>query len=658
MIRTIVCVAAFICSAMFLTAQDIRMADIPEGSFIMGSRGYGAVEEADEAPAHIVHVSAFRMSVTEITNAQYEEFDPSHRKLRGKGGFSVGDDEAVVYVSYHDAAAFCKWLSEKTGRNYRLPTEAEWEYACRAGTLTPFSTGTNKLPEEQRKAQKIGQIPKQVSLKTAEFSPNAWGLYDMHGNVEEWCLDWYAPYSPEVQYDPVVRSGEYKVTRGGSHNTAIEFLRSANRSAMIPSDKSHIVGFRIVEDISGTHSSEEVSAIPEESKVYSSISQNVHEWHTVSEPLFCEPIPYITEPEDKTVHFYGHNHCPAVTWCPNGDLLAIWFSADDESGREMTILSSRFSQADRKWSKPVDFMRIPDRNLTGSSLLYDGDSTIWHLNGVGAAGGWADLAVMLRKSHDNGQTWSAPEMVSPVHKEGNQVIAGLFITKEGWLIQPCDAAHGHTGGSVVHVSKDNGKTWQSPDISEMPEFEENGNGSRIAGIHAGVVQTKDGNLMAYGRNNNIAGAGSNVPMMPCSISEDGGMTWTYAPTSFNPIDSGQRLVLRRLNEGPLMLISFTNHPKDDAAGMEFKDENGNSYVGHGMFVALSFDDGLTWPVKKLLSAESDAIYDGRGWTGLFRMDRQHAEPMGYLAATQTPDNVIHLLSSGLHYRFNLAWIMK
>ena len=109
------------------------MTEIPAGYFWMGSRGWG--HDYDEAPVHKVRISeCFRMSITEITNAQYEEFRPEHKALRGKNGFSTGDDEAVVNVSFHDAMEYCRWLSEKTGSSYRLPTEAEWEYACRAGT--------------------------------------------------------------------------------------------------------------------------------------------------------------------------------------------------------------------------------------------------------------------------------------------------------------------------------------------------------------------------------------------------------------------------------------------------------------------------------------------------------------------------------------------
>ena len=133
--------------------------EVPAGSFRMGSEIVELSVEAarsvgdewrqfdrDEGPVHTVNIDQpFRMGVTEVTNAQYECFDPSHRALRGRDGFSTGDDEAVVFVSWEDAAGYCRWLSEKTGQAWRLPTEAEWEYACRAGTTTALNSGKNLL---------------------------------------------------------------------------------------------------------------------------------------------------------------------------------------------------------------------------------------------------------------------------------------------------------------------------------------------------------------------------------------------------------------------------------------------------------------------------------------------------------------------------------
>ncbi|MHC4240086.1 MAG: formylglycine-generating enzyme family protein [Planctomycetota bacterium] len=195
----------------------------------------------DEEPAHKVKITRpFYMGAFEVTNKQYEMFDPSHRGLRGKNGFSWADDEAVIFVSWNDARAFCEWLSKKEGRTYRLPTEAEWEYACRAGTTTHFWTG-DSLPEAFHKNVRRTSFnePKDIVPLTVGKTPaNPWGLYDMHGNVEEWCNDWYGPYAGGEQTDPVgMAEGDFKVARGGSHGTNLYYLRSANRMGTLPENR-------------------------------------------------------------------------------------------------------------------------------------------------------------------------------------------------------------------------------------------------------------------------------------------------------------------------------------------------------------------------------------------------------------------------------------
>ena len=190
------------------------MVYIPQGTFMMGSDGAGFNQ--DEAPQHKVTISkGFRMSATEITNLQYEQFRPSHKELRGKGGFSSGDDEAVVFVSWYDACSYCKWLSEKTGKRYRLPTEAEWEYACRAGTVTEYNTG-DSLPPSALKHQKTERNLVPVSLEVAQGEPNAFGLYDMHGNVEEWC---HIPAKPPRTLP--VRKTDYTGSPGAEATTLL-----------------------------------------------------------------------------------------------------------------------------------------------------------------------------------------------------------------------------------------------------------------------------------------------------------------------------------------------------------------------------------------------------------------------------------------------------
>lgn len=510
----------------------IPMVEIPAGSFYMGGTGEG--EEYDEAPVHHVTISKpFKMGITEVTNAQYEQFRPEHKLLRGVYGFSKEDNEAVVMVSYEDAVAFCNWLSRKEGKSYRLPTEAEWEYACRAGTYFKFYMD-DKLPKIYQKNQVVAPTLQAVSLQVAQTPPNPWGLYDMCGNVEEWCLDWYGPYIPCEQTDPVgYADGNYRVTRGGSHNTPIEYLRSGNRMAMIPQDKFVHTGFRVVQaDAPAT------SPIPLIPHAYeATVSQQPCDWEKqkTDTPFFDAYKVYVRPPlVGSGVPFYSHNHQPALTWCDNGDLLAIWFSTNQEKGREMVVLSSRLRKGSHEWEPARLFYKVPDRNMTGSALLNDGKGTLYHLNGVEALGGWRNLIMTLRTSRDNGATWSKPRIIAPQHTLRHQVIAGTSITKEGWLVQACDAGSGGQDGTAMYLSKDKGQTWiDAWDGAPLPHFKEGGKGTTIAGIHAGIVQLSDGRFMAMGRNNSIPDAYGH-PRMPISISDDEGKTWTYHASEFPP----------------------------------------------------------------------------------------------------------------------------
>lgn len=658
--RTLILIALASGSCLFKAyAQDpfIPTVEIPAGSFYMGGTGEG--EDFDEAPVHKVTISRpFRMGQTEVTNAQFEAFRPEHRAYRGKNGLSSGDDEAVTFVSYHDAVAFCEWLSQKEGKTYRLPTEAEWEYACRAGTYYDFYTGDG-LPENYRKHQQTTRDYAAVSLRVGQTPPNAFGLYDMHGNVEEWCLDWYGPYSAEEQTDPAgYATGFYRVTRGGSHNTPDKYLRSANRMAMIPEDKHALTGFRVVQ---AEYPSQPTLIDETPHRHANAVRQQAFTWSkNDTTPFFTAPVPYVITPAcGSSEPFFRHNHQPAITWCDNGDLLAAWFSADEENGRGMVVLASRLRAGSDQWEEASLFFKVPDRNMTGLALFNDGEGRLYHLNGVEAAGDWQNLAMALRVSTDNGATWSAPRLIAPEHTKRHQIIAGTIRTREGWLIQACDAGPGSHDGAAIHISKDGGATWHDPwDGAPLPDFHEGGSGSTIAGIHAGVVQLADGSLMALARGNSIEDEQGRL-RMPMSLSKDGGKTWEYHASEFPPIDGGQRLVFTRLKEGPLLLISFTDHPlrtPENERGMLFPDRAGNNYRGYGLYAALSFDEGKTWPVRKLLTDGETRFLNGGAWTRFFLMDQTHAEPRGYMAATQTPDGMIHLVSSRLYYRFNLAWL--
>jgi len=658
----------------FVNSMGLKLVRIEPGSFMMGSPTGG---DFDERPAHKVTITRpFFLGATEVTNAQYEQFDPQHKSLRGKLGFSREDDEAVVFVSWHDAVRFCQWLSQKEGKTYRLPTEAEWEYACRTqrvpGTTTPYHTGET-LPQEFQKNARVSWYPSNpgeqsevVPLRVGQTPANSWGLCDMHGNVEEWCHDWYGPYAEGDQADPVGRAdGDFRVTRGGSHSTTLEYLRSANRLGALPEDRSWLIGFRVAlgempqtkplpvpppplcrQGVSAGAKGDSPIFAPRKSGQSPGPELGQSPGPDPAKPYFKGPRTYVkVPPGSEGPMFSRHNHDPALVQCPNGDLLAIWYSCRSEAGRELCILASRLRYGADEWDPASPFWDAPDRNDHAPALWADGKGTIYHFNGLSAAATWGNCAVILRVSTDSGTTWSKARLIMPEHGVRHQPVESVFQTREGHIILPCDAVPGGGGGTAVIIGRDGGKTWSDPGEGKpQPHFEAGATGAWIAGIHAGVTQLKDGRLLAFGRGDSIDGR------MPQSTSNDLGETWTYSPSPFPPIGGGQRLVLIRLNEGPIFFASF-------AKRITITDASGAERPVSGLFAALSNDEGQTWQIKRLITDDGAAReVDGGGNTGKFTMSHESAEPAGYMSICQTPDGVIHLISSKQHYAFNLAWL--
>lgn len=629
----------------FRNSVGMKLVRIEPGGFTMGREKGG---DWDERPTHKVTIARpFHIGATEVTNSQYERFDPSHREQRGRRGISKGDNEAVVFVSWAEAVKFCEWLSNSEGELYRLPTEAEWEYACRAGTKTPFHTGQT-LPTAYHKNQEQTWEPMPAKLHVGRTPANAWGLHDMHGNVEEWCHDWYGSYTESEQTDPVGRAeGDFKVTRGGSYDTEVEYLRSANRMGTLPEDKHWLLGFRVV---MGELPNTKPLHKPAQPLWASDVNQSRHDWSNgpdPSKPYFRGPREYVKIPANSDGPMFSkHNHCPGITACPNGDLLAVWYSTRTEQGRELAIVASRLRRGDDEWEPAAPFWDVPDRNDHASALWWDGRKTIYHFNGLSSDATWGKLALIVRTSTDNGVTWSKARLINAKHGLRNMPIAGVFQTRDGCIVLPCDAATGGDGGTAVHLSRDNGKTWIDPGAGRPnPKFSAGQTGAWIAGIHAGVAEIAGGRLIALGRGDSIDG------QMPRSISTDMGQTWAYSASGLPPIGGGQRLVLLRLREGPLFLASFAEQTTTDATG-----ETRNV---SGLFGALSFDDGETWPVRRLITDDGPSReVDGGGNTRRFTLGPNSAEPRGYMACTQTLDRVIQLISSKQHYEFNLAWVKE
>lgn len=286
------------------TSGDASGADqpIPEGFilieggiFEMGSPESEAWRSGDEIQ-HSVTVSDFYMSAYEVMQQEYQDVmgeNPSN--------FS-GENLPVEQVSWLEAVAYCNARSEQEGltpaytidgdsvswdrsaNGYRLPTEAEWEYACRAGTTTPFNTETSISAEEsnywgdysymiednyfsQENLETQPGVYRQTTVEVDSFSPNAWGLYNMHGNVGEWVWDYYGEYSTDTQTDPTgPETGTRRVNRGGGWNDFAKNLRSAYRAAAPEENSSFSVGIRLVRNavagsgsVAGTHQETDVS---------------------------------------------------------------------------------------------------------------------------------------------------------------------------------------------------------------------------------------------------------------------------------------------------------------------------------------------------------------------------------------------------------------
>jgi formylglycine-generating enzyme len=246
---------------------DLKMALIPASVYMMGSPDTEEGRRVCEGPVHEVTLrKPFYMGVFPLTQLQYlavMENNPARFNHKNGGG----GDHPVERVSWNDAVIFCRKLTEipeerAAKRLYRLPTEAEWEYACRAGTATPFTFGQT-LTAAQANCDgnyPYGDVRKERWLErttpAGAYPANNFGLHDMHGNVWEWCWDWYAPYPPRSTIDgePLLdprgpADGKERVLRGGSWNADVHQVRSAARNSYDPEEPLWYFGFRLARSL-------------------------------------------------------------------------------------------------------------------------------------------------------------------------------------------------------------------------------------------------------------------------------------------------------------------------------------------------------------------------------------------------------------------------
>lgn len=222
---------------------------IPPGIFPMGAEETDPDREKDERYHVVTLTKGFWMGTFEVTNRQFRAFRPDHPSVGAadKTEITADDNKPAVAVDYHDAEAFCRWVSEQTGWNVRLPTEAEWEYACRGGSKAAYSYGNDRtrLGEYAWYEENTDSGAQPVGRKR----PNARGMYDVHGNVAEWVADWYADYPEGPQTDPAGPStGSTRSYRGGSWGDPSAGCRCAARNAASAGEKSGSRGFRVACD--------------------------------------------------------------------------------------------------------------------------------------------------------------------------------------------------------------------------------------------------------------------------------------------------------------------------------------------------------------------------------------------------------------------------
>ncbi len=429
----------------------------------------------------------------------------------------------------------------------------------------------------------------------------------MHGNAAEWCLDWHGPYEAGEAADPAGRAdGIARVVRGWSTLTPSSkgpprHGRSANRSGHLPEDANRWTGFRVA--LGERPSTAPLPAVPP-----ADVRQGPPptEGPDPSKPHYVNFTRAKLNPSMPSDSwgpvFRQHNHFAAVCVCPNGDVLAAWYTTVSEEGRELAQASSRLRAGADRWDPVSPFFDVPDVNDHAPVLFCDG-RRVFHFFTQSLAG-WDDASDCVRFSDDSGATWSKPAIfLSRASPDRLSQPCSAFRAKDGTLVLACDGDN-HRDERLV-TSADGGKTWKVA-RGDMRKA-----ASKYA-IHPAAVPRADGAVLAFLRG---------PDPMPMALSHDLGDSWEVRETPFPGISVGQKAAALRLASGALLLCSFDNKKKLGIGGV---------------FAALSSDDGKTWPhVRKLEGVD------------------------GYLAAAQAPNGLIYVVGSRMSCAsFNEAWVRE
>ena len=536
---------------IYTNSLGIKSVLIPHGSFNMGesnamnakslgSSSYLDKGDYDEHPIHKVEIThSFYISQDQITVEEYREFDPNFKGVKKYYPYATG-------ISWNDAVAFCEWLSKREGKPYRLPTEAEWEYACRAGTKSLFYSGKN-LPDSSKS--------------------NRWGLFNMADNVAEWVQDWYGMYPDTVQIDPAgPEHGMARVIRGaGLDKQTPYYSRSANRAGYSPdfppisleklrsikkdssfmsknipkkneggyesfwkseanNEGNHNIGFRVVQaPTPATKPYHEQESFAEQGVIQNNSFAKIGP--DANQPYFKkrEILPIPPGPDNAQTKNLGvittagfhpgilmHNHSPALVACPNGDMLAVYFTSVGETSPDVALIAMRLRNGADSWDMPDMFLDFPDANDAGPLLWNDNDTLRLFWASVKLNSGFPFQWV---NSVDNGATWGKvhfPLFETTMGGYSAQPINSAFRDQKGYIHIASDAIG---SSSVLWMSKNNGNTWIDP-------------GGRTDGRHTSFVLLDDGRILGMGgKNSDING------YMPESISDDDGKSWKFVQST-------------------------------------------------------------------------------------------------------------------------------